>query len=216
MKRRARKHAVRSLISFLLVLLSFSAGRASADDESFRRAKGLYLDGKKEFERQRYEVAYHLFERAYEVSSRPALLFNMATCLSRLDRPREAAAKLRDYLDRMPNESQRASIEDSIRELKERATEQVLAAHAEREASGVPDPQRAALEERIRVLEEKLGAETVTASPSRSRRGLALGLGVAAGVLVVAGVAITLGVVLNRGETYTPSSFAGGPLQATR
>lgn len=194
---------------WLLVVVLLA--RPIAAEEPVERARALYLDGKQQFESQHYQIALHLFERAYEVSSRPALLFDMATCLQALDRPREAAAKLRDYLSRVPQERQRGAIEDSIGELKARAVEQEAAARAEREGTVRDEPQRAALEERIRLLEERLG----TTAPSRTRRNLAIGLGVTAGVLVIA-TAITLGVVLNRPESYTPSSFGGGPLQSTR
>jgi hypothetical protein len=207
----------RALLVGVMALLG--AGRARGDDDSVREAKAFYLDGKREFHQQHYQLAYELFERAYQTSLRPALLFDMAACLAALDRPRDAVAKLYDYLERVPDDPQRAAIQENISELNQRAVEQEAAVRAEREASGAAlkasanDAQRAALEERIRALEEKLGAE---AQPRRrARRGLAIGLGVTAGV-VVAGVALTLGLVLNRGEPYTPSSFPGGPLQSTK
>lgn len=191
----------------LLVTLLLLAQTAGADELS--RAKQLYSEGKQQFEQQHYEAALRLFERSYEASARPALLFDMATCLSALDRPREAAAKLRAFLDRVPNEPQRGAIESSIGELKARAAEQEAALKDEKN-----DPQRAALEARIRLLEERLGS--APPPPSKRKRNLAIGLGVAAGVLVIAGTGLTLGLALNHGENPTPSSFAGGPLQATR
>jgi tetratricopeptide (TPR) repeat protein len=183
------------------------SGVASADRT--QEAKALYAEGKKAFQEQRYDVALRFFEHAYQSSSRPALLFDMATCLSALDRPREAAAKLRAFLDRVPNEPQRAEIEASIGELKARAAEQEAAVNAEREAARVDE--RQALEQRIRLLEERLS----TPPPDHRRRNLAIGLGVTAGVVVI-GTALALGLALNHGDSNTPSSFAGGPLQATR
>jgi tetratricopeptide (TPR) repeat protein len=192
-------------------LFFLCAPRALAADDRVELAKQLYLDGKNEFENQRYESALRSFERAYELSARPALLFDMATCLSALDRPREAAAKLRDYLDRVPRERQRAAIEDSIGELKARAIDQEAAVTAEREARR-DDPKRLALEERMRLLEQRLD----TPAPPR-RRNLAIGLGVAAGVLVAVGVGLGIGLGLRHPEdSYTPSSYGGGPLQSTR
>jgi tetratricopeptide (TPR) repeat protein len=195
-------------------LLLFPAARLGAAEDGVREAKQLYADGKHQFEEQHYDASLRLFERAYQLSARPALLFDIAACLSALDRPREAAARLRDYLERMPEDPQKKTIEDSIGELKARAAEQeaaVRAERAERNGHAASDPQRVALEERIRLLEERLSA------PPRSRRRLAIGLGVSAGVLVVGVTALALGLGLHHSTgAYTPSSFTGGPLQSTR
>ncbi len=190
-------------------MVLFYAARLVAAEEGLPGAKQLYLDGKQQFEAQHYDASLRLFERAYQLSSRPALLFDIAACLSALDRPREATARLRDYLDRVPADPERRAIEDSIVELKARAVEQEAAVREEREEHRA-DPQRLALEARIRLLEERLSA------PPRSRRNLAIGLGVAAGVLVLAGTAIALALTTHPSSDYTPSSFAGGPLQSTR
>jgi hypothetical protein len=190
-------------------MVLFHAARLVAAEDGLPEAKQLYLDGKHQFEEQHYEASLRLFERAYQLSARPALLFDIAACLSALDRPREAAARLRDYLDRVPADPQRRAIEDSILELKARAVEQEAAVREEREEHRA-DPQRVALEARIRLLEERLSA------PPRSRRNLAIGLGVSAGVLVLAVTTIGLALTVHRSGEYTPSSFAGGPLQSTR
>ncbi len=194
------------LVLALYVSQGVSPRRAHAEDDSFRRAKALFLEGKAEYEQHHYEVALHLFEGAYAANARPELLFNMAACLEQLDRPREAADRMRAFVERVPNDPQRASITASIEALDARAR-----AHALPSPTAVADPERTALEERIALLEARLNHE---AAP-RSRRGLVIGLSVAGGAILV-GTAIALGVIFGQGDSYTRSSYGGGPLQATR
>jgi tetratricopeptide (TPR) repeat protein len=81
--------------------------------------KALFNQGKDAFEQQQYQVAYDKFEKAYFLSHRPALLFNMSSALQKLQRPHEAAEKLRAYLRVVPDDPEHLDLEERMRALDE-------------------------------------------------------------------------------------------------
>lgn len=78
----------------LSILLLTLATIAHADDarEHYQRGAALY-------DATRYEAALHEFEVAYAQQALPALVYNIARCLDRLDRYEEAAAAYARFLD---------------------------------------------------------------------------------------------------------------------
>jgi tetratricopeptide (TPR) repeat protein len=107
---------MRLVIAALLLL----SGSVRADDVRDVEARALYLQGKQAFEARRYQNAYDLFRQSYLTSQRAALLFNMASCLQELDRPREAADQLRTYLRIVSSDPDRQAIEERIVALDEK------------------------------------------------------------------------------------------------
>ena len=65
------------------------------DDE---RARELYLRGDRLYSEGEYKGAIRAFEKAYELSKRPALLFNLANAYERLGRYEAALKALQDFL----------------------------------------------------------------------------------------------------------------------
>jgi tetratricopeptide (TPR) repeat protein len=177
----------------LIVCLLLAASTAGADRAREQKARALYMEGKSAFEGGRYGDAYERFRQAYLESQEPALLFNMASCLTELDRPGEASRELRTYLELVPNDADRAAIELRIRTLDEK--QRLIDARA-------PKPQAA-------VTTPALVAAPAPEKP-RSRRGLAIGLGVAGAVLVVGAVAVGLGLGLS-GPEYRASTLGAYP-----
>jgi tetratricopeptide (TPR) repeat protein len=87
------------------------------------RARELYLRGDRLYAEGSYDEAVVAFEKAYELSQRPALLYDMANALERLGRYEEALRRLQDYVPYAP-EHQRGSVLKRIRSLESRAEEQ--------------------------------------------------------------------------------------------
>jgi tetratricopeptide (TPR) repeat protein len=107
---------MRAWIVFIACLSTSNAARADPDED----ARVLYERGKDAFEHDQPQEAYDCFRKAYMISQRPALLFNMASALTKLDRPHDAAESLRAFLRVMPNDPDRAGIEERIRALEEK------------------------------------------------------------------------------------------------
>ena len=88
------------------------AAEARADDEE---ARDLFEIGKGAFDEGRFDRAAKYFREAYELSHRPALLFNIGTALDRLRLDQEALDAFRQYLELVPEASNRRYVEERIR-----------------------------------------------------------------------------------------------------
>jgi tetratricopeptide (TPR) repeat protein len=107
---------MRAWIVIIACLSTAGVARAVEDEE----ARQLYERGKTAFEQDHAQEAYDCFRKAYMISQRPALLFNMASALTKLDRPHDAAESLRAYLRVVPDDLDRVGIEERIRALEEK------------------------------------------------------------------------------------------------
>ncbi len=102
------------------------------DDE----ARGLFLAGRSAFEGGRFEEALAHFRRAYELSDRPELLFNVGVSADRLRRDDEAREAFEVFLTRVPDAENREEIEGRLRVLRARAEAAVAPAPLEPSSSG--------------------------------------------------------------------------------
>ena len=66
----------------LSILLNISVANAQEDEQV---AKQLYLNGKMLFEEQRYEEAVIAWTKAYELSEKPVVLYNIAIAYEKLE-----------------------------------------------------------------------------------------------------------------------------------
>jgi len=82
--------------------------------EAVRQAKALYDKGIKHYEIGEHEVAIVEFKRAYELSSSPGLLFNIAQCYRLAKKYDDALQFYHTYLRLMPNAPNRADVEGLI------------------------------------------------------------------------------------------------------
>lgn len=98
------------------VVLVTPVVRAQSDDD---KARQLFVDGDRAYAEGRYEDAVDLFARAYELSARPLLLFNLANTYERLGRYGDAAEALRRYLPDAPA-AEREALRKRIARLDER------------------------------------------------------------------------------------------------
>ena len=83
--------------SFVLVLSLASAAHAQ-DKQADVDARALFLKGDTAYAEARYEDALAAFQKSYDLSGRPQLLFNIANALERLGRLPEAIDALEKYL----------------------------------------------------------------------------------------------------------------------
>jgi tetratricopeptide (TPR) repeat protein len=184
---------MRLVIACALCLFLALPSVARADAQAEQKARDLYAEGKAAFERQDFEHAYQRFREAYLLAQEPALLYNLASALHRLNRPGEAAEMLRSYLRTNPEEPEKEAIEQRIRTLDE--------------AQKILDAERAHLEETTRRLRS---AEAEKARARRRRVVLGVSIGVSA-ALVIGGVAIGLGVGLQPAYTKTDLTLTATP-----
>ncbi len=106
------------------------AGKAAAaekgkeDKEKEGEARRLFREGDRRYSEGDYEGAVTAFERAYALSGKEALKYNMANAYERLGRYEEALRALRDYLPHARPE-ERAAVQRRIEKLQQRVDEQL-------------------------------------------------------------------------------------------
>jgi tetratricopeptide (TPR) repeat protein len=125
----SRCRALRALVVVTLLALGGVAQAQEAQSRDEGVAKGLFQAGKAAYEQARYEEALEYFERAYEQSKRPLLLYNIGQAADRLRKDERALEAFKLFIELAPNEPERATVEGRIR-----ALEQAVAARKEREA----------------------------------------------------------------------------------
>jgi tetratricopeptide (TPR) repeat protein len=95
-------------------------GREVPTSAAEQRARELYAEGSRLYDRARYDGALARFEEAYALFPRPELLFNIAQAY-RLRGPAFCAAALRYYewyLRDDPNAGNRSEIEEIVRDMR--------------------------------------------------------------------------------------------------
>jgi tetratricopeptide (TPR) repeat protein len=110
-------------LGWVVVAPSASAQEADAQaapEDSARdvEARALFEAGRAAFLDGRHEDALQSFQRAYELSGRPVLLFNIAASLDRLRRNEEALELFGRYLTEVPDAENRAEVEGRMRALR--------------------------------------------------------------------------------------------------
>jgi tetratricopeptide (TPR) repeat protein len=126
----------RTLIAWLFLgsmLAMGLASSASADAETDEEARALYQAGRIAFDQGRFDSALDYFQRSYELSGRPALLFNIGSAADRLRRDEIALEAFERYLEEVPDSPDLASVQARIRVLR--------AAVAADEAAPEPEPE---------------------------------------------------------------------------
>lgn len=87
--------------------------------ERDEEARGLFLAGSAAFQRGHYEEALDYFQRAYELSGRARMLFNIGHTAERLRRDELALRSFERYLRDVPEAENRTSVEARVRLLRE-------------------------------------------------------------------------------------------------
>lgn len=89
-------------------------GAQTREDQRDEEARRLFQAAELAFADARYEDALDLFERSYALSQRPQLLFNIGTSADRLRLDARALSAFEDYLERLPDASNRREVEVRI------------------------------------------------------------------------------------------------------
>lgn len=195
---------MKTLVKLTVALFILSlASHARAESPRERQAKELYVEGKAAYEARDFQHAYDSFKRAYLISQKPELLFNMASALQGLERPHDAAEALRAYLRQVPEDPDRAAIERRIQTLEE--AQRILDGDSARKAA-TPVVQAPAPVTLVAPAPERVAV--------RHSRKFGILLGTTLGVMAV-GLAVGLGVGLSS-TTEPASSVTVGPITATR
>lgn len=106
----------------VLVLAGWTSLAAAQEEAPMsgtdEEARALFDAGRVAFDEGRFENALEHFRRAYDLSQRPGLLFNIATAADRLRNDEEALDAFERYLELVPETENRASVEARIAALR--------------------------------------------------------------------------------------------------
>src|SRR5499427_9200224 len=118
--RRSRSLALMAAMVPLLagVALMASAGSARAQMTQAQRdeVKLHYQRATRAYDLQKYQEAIDEYQKAYEISGDPPMLYNIAQAYRLADQPTEAVRYYRRFLQRMPNARNRDDVERKIAE----------------------------------------------------------------------------------------------------
>jgi tetratricopeptide (TPR) repeat protein len=186
----ASKQFSRSTLVLIAALLLCGSGLARAAESApekaraqFQRAQSLYQSGD-------FRGAIGALETAYLDDPQPIFLFNIGRCYRELGENADAARSFRSYLDKAPDDPNRAEIEASILELER-----------PRSAVALPMP---------RDDSQKSPGLDLTTRPTADRPLYKKAwFWTALGVVVVAAAATT--VILLRRDPRCPADYKCGP-----
>jgi len=125
--RRATPHAVVAFLAPILVgALLLAAPRlahAQMTQAQKDEVKQHYQRATRAYDLQKYQEAIDEYQKAYEISGDPPMLYNIAQAYRLADQPAEAARYYRRFLQRMPSARNREDVERKIA-VQERIAEQ--------------------------------------------------------------------------------------------
>lgn len=95
-----------------------SSGSETPSSQADEAARAHFQVGRLAYDEARYEDALENFQRAYDLSSRPGLLFNIGQAADRLRRDDLAIDAFERYLVEMPDAPNRATVENRLASLR--------------------------------------------------------------------------------------------------
>ncbi len=116
-------------LAFVATLSVSGVARAQAPDElspAEQDARSAFEQGRLAFERGDYESALARFERAFGLSGRPELLFNIGIAQERLQQDEQAIDSFERYLARLPDAVNRQEVEARIAQLRRAVNERAI------------------------------------------------------------------------------------------
>jgi tetratricopeptide (TPR) repeat protein len=115
----------------VLGVIVFAAAPAAAQDVKDQEARVRFQSATLAYADGRFEEALHDFRRAYELSGRAALLFNIASAAERLRLDVEARDAYEAYLEKVPDAENRRFVESRIEILRKQIAEDEARAAAD-------------------------------------------------------------------------------------
>ena len=152
-------------------------------------ARARFQAGERAFARGDFEAALEDFERAYSLSRRPGLLYNVGLAAQRARRRERAIEAFREYLRLEPDTANRASVERTIADL-----EELLAAEGSGEPAEAGDETGAVAA--TGEPETSGGMSAGATPPTVLTNGEGDGPGAAPIVLLAAGGAVAIGGIV--------------------
>lgn len=113
--------ALASLLVLAALLVLASGAHAEAQElaaDQQEEARGLFDAARAAFAAGRYEDALDYFERSYEITHLPEILYNIGHTAERVRHDERALAAFEQYLELVPAAEERAAIESRIRVLR--------------------------------------------------------------------------------------------------
>lgn len=105
-----------ALSTFVLAPHGVRAQEAAATPaDRDAEARALYQAGRASYDAGRYQDALSYFQRSYELSGRPQLLYNIAQAADRQRMDVTTLAALRAYLKALPDAANRVEVQNRIR-----------------------------------------------------------------------------------------------------
>jgi tetratricopeptide (TPR) repeat protein len=104
-------------IFMVSVLIALCIGLPAGADET-QSAKASYDAGVAAYNQQQYDVALEHFTEAYNLSEKPAILYNIAICEEKLGNAEHAIAYFELYLEEMPHAEDAELVQKKVAYLK--------------------------------------------------------------------------------------------------
>jgi tetratricopeptide (TPR) repeat protein len=177
-----------SVIATIVVVCSCSASAVEAQSATSRdariaEAKKAFARGRRAYSAGDFETALASFERAYELTGSPDLLYNIATVSDRMRHDEEALEAYQGYLRVRPKSPDREHVESRIEVL-----QAAIEARRKAEIEAEIEARQAAIEAAARVKAERPLTEYVGPGP-----GPWITIGVGSATLVTGAVLFGLG-----------------------
>jgi tetratricopeptide (TPR) repeat protein len=115
----------------LLCWASLSVAQPSSQPNPDAEARRLYESAEIHFHLQEFSLALDEYKAAYQLSSKPGLLFNIGQCYKQLKRYDEALKSYQAFLAALPNSSLRPEVEILIIETEQLRKEAISAASSQ-------------------------------------------------------------------------------------
>lgn len=209
--------AIAMVASFVSLHAMLHVSQLAAQDD--QRARLHYESGASYYEAGEYEDALREFHRAYELSQRPQLFYNLSLCYQNLGDLEQAASFLERYLGEVETIENRANLEIRLRNLRERVERERAAQGAngepERDATAQPatsQPTETHVEPTTAApaAEAVVETESAASTTAPSSAGDSLNVGAVAGFSVAA-VGLVMGGVFGGLTLAEDSRLAGTP-----
>jgi len=171
------------LVVSLVCVASTASVRAQSREDRIAQAKKAFAAGTQAYAEGEFDTALASFKRAYELTSSPDLLYNIATVSDRMRLDEEALAAYEGYLEARPKSADREHVESRISVLRD-----AIEARKRAELDAEIDARRAAVDAAARVKAERPLTQYVGPGP-----GPWITIGVGSAALVTGAILVGLG-----------------------
>jgi tetratricopeptide (TPR) repeat protein len=175
-----------------------------------------YQRATRAYDLQKYQEAIDEYQKAYEISGDPPMLYNIAQAYRLADQPAEALRYYRRFLQRMPNARNRDDVERKI------ADQEKIAEDRKKAEPAAPPPSTSTKPPPIVEVKPppptapvvpQLPPPTASPAPETSHAGVVVGWCLVGAGLIVDGVAAYEGYrAKQKGDQLTRDSMANPPI----